>query len=76
MPEVIEDTIREQTNLLTAELQRIAVQFDQLWQDSLAVGSRHTIALGEASQGVHRALLALSLQRLSVETVVGVREWA
>jgi hypothetical protein len=76
MPQVIEDTIREQTNLLLAQLQRIAVQLDQLWQASLAAGSRHAIALDEASQGVHRALLALTLQRLSAEMVVDVREWA
>jgi hypothetical protein len=76
MPQAIENTIREQTNLLAAELQRIAVVLDQLWQDSLAAGSRHAIALDEASQGLHRALLALTLQRLSAETVVDVREWA
>lgn len=76
MPEVIEDTIREQTNLLTTELQRIAVLLDQLWQASLVAGSRHAIALDEASQDVHRALLALSLQLLSVETVIDVRERA
>ena len=76
MPQVIEDPIREQTNSLTAELQRMAVQLDQLWQDSLAAGSRHAIALGEASQGVHRALLALSLQHASTASVVYVTEWA
>jgi len=72
MPEAIENTIREQTNLLIAELQRIAVELDQLWQGSLAAGSRHAIALDEASQGLHRALLALSLQGLSGETVIDV----
>jgi hypothetical protein len=59
--------------LLTAGLQRIAVQLDQLWQDGLAAGSRDAIALDEASQCVHRALLALSLQGLSAEAVVDVR---
>ena len=76
MPEVIQDTILERTNLVAAELLRITVQLDQLWQDSLVAGSRHAIALDEASQGVHRALLALTLQRLSAEMVVDVREWA
>ncbi|HUJ65332.1 MAG TPA: hypothetical protein VLX59_07340 [Acidimicrobiales bacterium] len=75
MPQLIDDAIREQTDLLTAELQRIAIRVDLLLEDSLAAGSGQTMALGEASQGVHRALLALSLQRLSAEMVVDVREW-
>ena len=45
MPQVIEDTVLEQTNLLTAELEWIAVQLDQLWQDSLAAGSSHAMGL-------------------------------
>jgi hypothetical protein len=76
MPEAIEDGIGEQTNLLAAELQRITLLLDQLLQDSLAAGSRHAIALDEASQGVHRALLALSLQHASTASVVYVTEWA
>lgn len=73
MPQVIEDSLRERTNMITAELQRVAVKLDGLWHDSLAAGSGQTIDLGEANQAVHRALLALSLQRLSAETVVDVK---
>jgi hypothetical protein len=63
MPQVTDITVREQTRLLTTELGRMAVKLDRQWWEGLAAGPTEAMALGEASQGVHRALLVLrSLQ--------------
>jgi hypothetical protein len=66
-PEVIDITIGDQTTLLTKELEKMAVKLDRLWWESLAAGSREAIALGEASQDVHRALLVLQQPVVSVK---------
>jgi len=76
MSHVIEDTIQNRTNVVAADLRRIALKLDELCRDSLAAGSRQVISLGEASQDVHRALLALDLERVSTPSVPYVKEWA
>ena len=72
---LIEDSLRERARMVTAELQRVADQIDGLWHESLAAGSGQAIALGEANQSVHRALLALNMQHAST-SVLYVTEWA
>ena len=75
MDQVSDNGIRERTSVITLELQRLAVQIDGLWQDSLTAGSGQAMALGEANQAVHRALLALSLQFASTSAGF-VTDWA
>ena len=64
MAYVVDDGLEERTGYVIAELGRVVAMIDELWRDALVAGpSDSEIALGEASQAVHRALIALSSQR-------------
>lgn len=61
---VVDGGSEEQTASVIAELQKVAAMIDELWRDALEAGPSDTeIPLGEASQAVHRALIALRSQR-------------
>ncbi len=64
MAYVVDDGPEERTGYVIAQLGRVVAMIDALWRDALVAGrSDSEIPLGEASQAVHRALIALSLQR-------------
>jgi hypothetical protein len=64
MAYVVDDGPEERTAYVIAELGKVVAMIDQLWRDALVVGpSDSEMALGEASQAVHRALIVLSSQR-------------
>jgi hypothetical protein len=55
-PEGLED----RQDAVAAELGRAAIALDELWRDAVDAGTTDAaISLGEASQSVHRALIAL-----------------
>ena len=61
---VVDDGPKERTAAVIAELRKVAAMIDELWRDALEAGPGDTeIPLGEASQAVHRALIALRSQR-------------
>jgi hypothetical protein len=64
MAYVIDDGPEERTACVIGALRTVATMIDELWRDALEAGPSDTeIPLGEASQAVHRALVALSSQR-------------
>jgi hypothetical protein len=64
MAYVVDDGPEERTAYVIAELRKVAAMIDELRRDALKAARSDTeIPLGEASQAVYRALIALSLQR-------------
>ena len=64
MAYVVDNGPEERTAYVIAEVGKVVVMIDELWRDALVAGpSDSEIALGEASQAVHRALIALSALR-------------
>ena len=64
MAYVVDGGPEERTVYVVAELRNVAAMIDKLWRDVLEAGPGDTeIPLCEASQAVHRALVALSSQR-------------
>ena len=64
MAYVVDDGPEERTVYVMAELGKVVAMIDELWRDALVAGpSDSEIALGEASQAVHRALISLRSQR-------------
>ena len=58
---VLDDHLQDRTASVLAELRKAAFMIDELWRDTLESGVSETeIPMGEASQAVHRALIALS----------------
>ncbi|HVA76114.1 MAG TPA: hypothetical protein VNF71_16285 [Acidimicrobiales bacterium] len=41
-------------------LEQAGMELDELWTDAVSHGSEDSVVLGEASQDVHRALIALT----------------
>jgi hypothetical protein len=63
MAEVVDADLQERTAAVIGQLRKVADMIDDLWRDTLEAGVSDTeIPLGEASQAVQRALVALSSQ--------------
>ncbi len=61
MAEVLESNISGRTGSVLAQLQAAGRVVDEMWREALAEGrSDEAIDLGEASQGIHRAMIVLS----------------
>jgi hypothetical protein len=61
MADVLEVRKLRDTTSALAQLSEVSRLVDQLWQDSMdGTSPDDAIALGEASQGIHRALIALA----------------
>jgi hypothetical protein len=66
---VVDDRVEERTSFVVAELQKVAVMIDEFWRDALQARLSDTeIPLCEASQAVHRAVIALSSLRSAEST--------
>jgi hypothetical protein len=61
MAEVLESNVPGRTGSVLAQLGAASRVVDEMWREALAEGrTEEAIDLGEASQGIHRAMIVLS----------------